>query len=329
MASYIVRRLIQSVVVIVGVTLVSFLALQAGGDPTYLFVSERASQEEIEATRRALGFDRPLHEQYLSFVGDLARGDFGQSLSYRQPAMEIVLDALPATIELTFFAMMVALLLAIPLGMLSALNRGTAWDGSITTLSMLGQSIPSFWLGIMMILFFGLYIRIFPISGHVPFLAPLIAGDLGTALSNLPRTIFHLVLPGIAVGTYSLARNTRLIRSSLLEVLEQDYVRTARSKGLSERRVLFHHAMRNAWLPVVTIIGLEFGFLLGGVVVVETVFSYPGIGRLLFAAINQRDIPLVQAGVILLAGVFIFLNLVVDLVYVRLDPRVKLAEGRG
>jgi peptide/nickel transport system permease protein len=329
MASYIVRRLLQSVIVIVGVTLVSFLALQAGGDPTYLFVSERASQEEIEATRRALGFDRPLHEQYLSFVRDLTRGDFGQSLSYRQPAMEIVLDALPATIELTFFAMMVALLLAIPLGMLSALNRGTAWDGSITTLSMLGQSIPSFWLGIMMILFFGLYIRLFPISGHVPFLAPLIAGDVGTAFANLPRTVFHLILPGIAVGTYSLARNTRLIRSSLLEVLEQDYVRTARSKGLSERRVLFHHAMRNAWLPVVTIIGLEFGFLLGGVVVVETVFSYPGIGRLLFAAINQRDIPLVQAGVILLAGIFILLNLVVDLVYVRLDPRVKLAEGRG
>ena len=174
--------------------------------------------------------------------------------------------------------------------MLAALNRGTAWDGSITTFSMLGQSIPSFWLGIMMILFFGLYIRLFPISGHVPFLAPLIAGDLGTALSNLPRTLFHLVLPGIAVGTYSLARNTRLIRSSLLEVLEQDYVRTARSKGLSERRVL---------------------------------------GRFLFAAINQRDIPLVQAGVILLAGIFILLNLVVDLVYVRLDPRVKLAEGRG
>jgi len=155
------------------------------------------------------------------------------------------------------------------------------------------------------------------------------AGDFGMALSNLPRTIFHLILPGIAVGTYSLARNTRLIRSSLLEVLEQDYVRTARSKGLPERRVLIHHALRNAWLPVVTIIGLEFGFLLGGVVVVETVFSYPGIGRLLFAAINQRDIPLVQAGVVLLAGIFILLNLVVDLVYVRLDPRMKLAGGRG
>jgi len=329
MGAYIGRRLLQSVIVVIGVTLVSFLSLQAGGDPTYLFVSERASAEEIEATRRALGFDRPLHEQYLSFVGDLAQGDFGQSLSYRQPAMEIVLEALPATIELTLFSMMFSLILAIPLGILAAINRGTAWDGSITAMSMLGQSIPSFWMGIMMILFFGLYVRLFPISGHVPFLAPLIAGDFGTAFSNLPRTIYHLILPGIAVGTYSLARNTRLVRSSLLEVLEQDYVRTARSKGIREMRVLIHHALRNAWLPVVTIIGLEFGFLLGGVVVVETVFSYPGIGRLLFAAINQRDIPLVQSGVILLAGIFILLNLVVDLVYVRLDPRVKLAGGQG
>ena len=328
MGSYIARRLLQSVVVIIGVTLVSFLALQAGGDPTYLFVSERASQEEIEATRQALGFDRPLHVQYLSFVRDLSRGDFGQSLSYRQPAMGIILEALPATIELTVFSMVIALLLAIPLGILAAIHRGTAWDGSVTTFAMLGQSIPSFWLGIMMILFFGLYMRLFPISGHVPFLTPLLAGDLGTAFSNLPRTLFHLVLPGIAVGTYSLARNTRLVRSSLLEVLEQDYVRTARAKGLSEKRVLIHHALRNAWLPLVTIVGLEFGFLLGGVVVVETVFSYPGIGRLLFAAINQRDFPLVQAGVILLAGIFILLNLVVDLVYVRLDPRMKLSGGR-
>ena len=329
MGAYVVRRLLQSVIVVVGVTLVSFLALQAGGDPTYLYVSERASQEEIEATRRALGFDRPLHVQYLSFVGDLTRGDFGQSLSYRQPAMQIVLEALPATIELTLFAMVLALALAIPLGVLAAIKRGTGWDGSITAASMFGQSIPSFWMGIMMILFFGLYFRLFPISGHVPFLTPLLRGELGTAFGNLPRTLYHLVLPGIAVATYSLARNTRLVRSSLLEVLEQDYVRTARSKGLSERRVLIHHALRNAWLPVVTIIGLEFGFLLGGVVVVETVFSYPGIGRLLFAAINQRDIPLVQAGVILLASIFILLNLVVDLVYVRLDPRVKLAGGRG
>ena len=199
---------------------------------------------------------------------------------------------------------------------------------SITILGLLGQSIPNFWMGIMLILFFGLYLRWLPISGHVPFLAPLLAGDVVTAVSNLPRTLYYLVMPGLAVATYSLARNTRLVRSSMLEVLGQDYVRTARAKGLPERTVVIHHALRNAWLPVVTMIGLEFGFLLGGVVVTETVFSYPGIGRLLFNAINQRDIPLVQCGVILLAVNFIVLNTLVDLVYARLDPRVKLARGR-
>jgi peptide/nickel transport system permease protein len=328
MGTYIARRLVQSVVVVIGVTLVSFVALQIGGDPTYLFVSERASLEEIEATRQALGFDRPLHVQYLSFVADLARGDFGQSLSYRQPAMGIVLGAFPATIELAVFAFVLALGLAIPLGVVAALRRGTAVDGSVTLLALVGQSIPNFWMGIMLILVFGLYLRWFPISGHVPFLTPLLNGDVVTAFGNLPRTLYHLAMPGLAVATYSLARNTRLVRSSMLEVLGQDYVRTARAKGLAEGTVVVRHALRNAWLPVVTMIGLEFGFLLGGVVVTETVFSYPGIGRLLFNAINQRDIPLVQAGVILLAANFILLNILVDLVYARLDPRVKLAGGR-
>jgi peptide/nickel transport system permease protein len=204
------------------------------------------------------------------------------------------------------------------------LNRGKPVDGGIMTFAMIGQSIPNFWMGIMMILFFGLYLRWFPISGHVPFLEPLFDGDFSTAFSNLPRSIYYMIMPAVAVGTYTLARNARLVRSSMLEVLEQDYVRTARSKGISEHRIVIHHAMRNAWLPVITMIGLEFGFLLGGVVVVETVFSYPGIGRLVFTAINQRDIPVVQASVILLAGIFILLNLMVDMIYARLDPRVKL-----
>jgi len=328
MGTYIARRLLQSLVVVVGVTLISFVALQIGGDPTYLFVSERATAQEIEVVRHALGFDRPLHVQYLSFLSDLLQGNFGQSLSYRQPALGIVLGALPATIELAVFAFVVAIGLAIPLGVLAALKRGTPVDGSITILGLLGQSIPNFWMGIMLILFFGLYLRWFPISGHVPFLTPLLAGDLATAVTNLPRTLYYLVMPGSAVATYSLARNTRLVRSSMLEVLGQDYVRTARAKGLAERTVVIHHALRNAWLPVVTMIGLEFGFLLGGVVVTETVFSYPGIGRLLFNAINQRDIPLVQCGVILLAANFILLNTIVDLVYSRLDPRVTLARSR-
>lgn len=324
MWTFLARRLLQSIIVLIGVTLISFVALQMGGDPTYLFVSENASIEEIQRAREALGFDQPLHIQYLSYVWNALQGDFGNSLSYRQPAMAVVLEAMPATIELTFFSLVMAIGLSIPLGIYAALNRGKPVDGGIMTLAMLGQSIPNFWMGIMMILFFGLYLRWFPISGHVPFLEPLFAGDFSTAFTNLPGSLYHMILPALAVGTYTLARNARLVRSSMLEVLQQDYVRTARSKGISETRVVLHHAMRNAWLPVVTMIGLEFGFLLGGVVVVETVFSYPGIGRLVFNAVNQRDIPVVQASVILLAGVFILLNLIVDLVYARLDPRVKL-----
>lgn len=321
---FLARRLLQSIVVLIGVTLVSFVSLQMGGDPTYLFVSENASFEEIARARKALGFDRPLHVQYLSYIWNALQGDFGNSLSYRQPAMDVVLESMPATIELTFFSLVLAIGLSIPLGIYAALNRGKPVDGGIMTFAMLGQSIPNFWMGIMMILFFGLYLRWFPISGHVAFLEPLFEGDIATAFSNLPHSIYYMIMPAIAVGTYTLARNARLIRSSMLEVLEQDFVRTARSKGISERRVIMYHAMRNAWLPVVTMIGLEFGFLLGGVVVVETVFSYPGIGRLVFNAINQRDIPVVQASVILLAIIFILLNLIVDIIYARLDPRVKL-----
>lgn len=324
MGTYVVRRLLQSIVVLIGVTLISFVALQIGGDPTYLFVSENASTEEIQRAREMLGFDRPLHIQYLSYVWNALQGDFGNSLSYRQPAMQVVLEAMPATIELTIFSLVLAIALSIPLGIYAALRRGKPADGGIMTFAMLGQSIPNFWMGIMMIMVFGLYLRWFPISGHVPFLDPLFDGEFQTAFSNLPRSIHYMIMPALAVGTYTLARNARLVRSSMLEVLQQDYVRTARSKGISETRVILHHALRNAWLPVVTMIGLEFGFLLGGVVVVETVFSYPGIGRLVFNAINQRDIPVVQASVILIAVIFIALNLIVDLIYARLDPRVKL-----
>jgi len=324
MWTFIIRRLLQSAIVIIGVTLITFTALQMSGDPTYLYVSERATAEEIQRTREALGFDRPLPEQYLTFLGKLAQGDFGNSLSYKRPALDAVMEALPATLELTFFAMILAIVVAIPLGVIASLNRGSATDGSVMTIAMLGQSIPSFWLGIMMIMFFGLQLRILPISGHVPFIMPLIQGNFVQAFTNLPQTLYYLIMPGFAVAFYSISRNARLVRSSMLEVLSQDFVRTARAKGISEWAVVIHHALRNAWLPVVTMIGLEFGFLIGGVVVVEIVFSWPGLGRLVFNAINQRDIPVVQAAVVVLALVFIALNLIVDMVYARIDPRVKL-----
>ncbi len=324
MWQYVLRRILQSTIVIFGVTLISFSALHMAGDPTYLYVGERASDEEIQRTREALGFDKPLHIQYLTFLGRLAQGDAGRSLTYRQPAMSVVLERLPATIELTFLAMLIAISLAIPFGIIAAVKRGTGVDGGMMTLAMFGQSIPSFWLGIMLILFVGLGLRWLPISGHVPIIKPLLEGNFQEAWTNFPQAIRYLIMPAVTISLFSLSRNSRLVRSSMLEVLSQDYVRTARSKGLKENTVIRRHALRNAWMPVVTMIGLEFGFLLSGVVVVETVFSWPGVGRLVFNAINQRDIPLVQASVILFSLLFVGLNLVVDLLYARLDPRVRL-----
>ena len=323
---YIARRLPQCAFVIVGVTLVTFVALHMGGDPTYLFVNERASAAEIAETRAKLGFDRPLHVQYLTFLLGLLRGDLGDSLTYRTPALGVVLTHFPATIELTIVAMILAIGLAIPLGVAAALKRGTALDGGIMVLAIFGQSIPSFWLGIMLILIVGLWLQWLPISGHVPVIEPLLAGDVGTALANLPTALTFLAMPALTVALFSLSRNARLVRSSMLEVLSQDFVRTARAKGLPERTVVVGHALRNAWLPVVTMVGLEFGFMLSGVVVVETIFSWPGVGRLVFNAINQRDIPLVQAAVIVFAIVFVLLNLLVDLIYAQIDPRIRLGR---
>ncbi len=324
MAKYLIRRILQSVFVIIGVTLLSFITLHIAGDPTYLFVSERASEEEFARTRARLGFDRPLPEQYLSFLIGLSRGDFGNSLKSRTPAFDLVVDRLPATLELTLFAMLVATLFAVPIGIVSAMNRGTAVDGGAMLLAMLGQSIPSFWLGLMGILFVGLTLRWLPISGHVPLLKPLLAGEFELFFTNLPSGIRHLVMPSLTVGVFSLSRNARLVRSAMLEVLSLDYIKTARAKGLRERKVIVGHAFRNALIPVVTILGLEFGFLLSGVVVTETVFSWPGVGRQVFNAINQRDIPVVQSAVVLFSFMFVLLNLIVDLLYAVLDPRVRL-----
>lgn len=324
MGTYILRRLLQSIIVIIGVTLLTFLTLHLAGDPTYLYVSERASEQEIIETRQKLGFDRPLPEQYLSFVSGLVRGDLGNSLRARQPALQLVLERLPATLELTFFAMILATALAIPIGIFAALRRGSPLDGGIMLLAMFGQSVPGFWLGIMLILSVGLGLRWLPISGHEPLLEPLLQGDFSKAFQNFPDAVRFLIMPGITIAVFSLSRNARLVRSSMLEVLSQDYITTARAKGLQQRTVIMRHAFRNALLPLVTLLGLEFGFLLSGVVVTETVFSWPGVGRLVFNAITQRDIPLVQAAVVVFSTIFIALNLMIDLIYAQLDPRIRL-----
>lgn len=324
MSTYILRRLLLLVLVIIGVTLLTFASLHLSGDPTLLYVSERASAEEIEVARARLGFDRPLPEQYLKFLGKLSQGDFGNSLWMRVPAIDLVLERLPATLELTIAAYLLSTLAAIPIGVIAAMRRGTMIDGTLMLGAMVGQSIPSFWLGIMLILFVGVTLRWLPVSGHFPVLKPILEGNARLAAQNLPDAIRHLIMPVITVSVFSIARNSRLIRSAMLEVLNQDYVRTARAKGLQERTVVFKHAFRNALIPVVTVLALQFGFLLSGVIVTEVVFAWPGIGRLVFNAIKQRDFPVVQACVIFFAALFVGLNLVVDLLYAFLDPRIRL-----
>ncbi|MGB1289208.1 MAG: ABC transporter permease, partial [Aggregatilineales bacterium] len=254
----------------------------------------------------------------------LLRGDFGNSLRSKEAALPLVLTRLPATIELTVFAMTLAISLAIPIGIFAALNRGTIFDGGVMLFAIFGQSVPGFWLGIMLILFVGLQLKWLPISGHVPVLQPMLDGNPELALSNIPGALRHLIMPGVTIALFSLSRNARLVRSTMLEVLGEDYIRTARAKGLPGRNVIIGHALRNALIPVITMIGLEFGFLLSGVVVVETVFSWPGLGRFVFLAINQRDIPLVQASVVIFSLLFVGLNLVVDMLYVAVNPRIRL-----
>ena len=324
MHKYIIRRLLLTVVVILGVTLLTFVSIHLAGDPTLFYISERASKEERLEAQRRLGFDRPLHVQYLDFLVNLTRGDTGTSLQHRVPAFGVVMERMPATLELTIGGFILSTVVAFPIGVIAATRRGTMTDGTLMLGAMLGQSMPSFWLGLMFILFFGVTLRWLPISGHVPFLKPLLEGNAGEALANLPNAMRYLIMPMVAVSVYSIARNSRLIRSAVLEVLRQDYVVTARAKGLNERTVLIRHAIRNAMIPIVTVLALQFAFLLNGVIVTETVFSWPGVGRLVFDAISQRDVPLVMTAVVLLSFLFVSANLIADLMYGVLDPRIRL-----
>jgi len=304
MSRYIIRRLLQTFIVLLGVSFVAFGVMFLTGDPTSLMVGEDWTQEMVAELRHQMGFDRPWYVQYADFLWHAVRGDLGTSLRQHQPNLKLIADRLPATLELALAAMFISIFFAIPIGVLSATRRNTWIDSTSMLAALLGQSMPVFWLGIMLILIFGVYLRWTPVSGR---------GGLD-----------HLILPAITLGAFITARNARMMRSSMLEVLEQDYIRTARAKGLRERAVLYRHAIRNALLPVVTLIGLQFGALLGGAVITETIFAWPGVGRMTIQAIQGKDIPLVQASVIVLATIFVLTNLVVDLAYTFLDPRIRL-----
>jgi peptide/nickel transport system permease protein len=307
MGQYIARRLAQAVLVIFGVVTAVFFLLQLTGDPVRLMVGEGAAEADIENIRHQLGLDRPLPERYVSFLSAAARADFGQSVRQRgRPAMEIVMDRYPATLRLASLALTLSVVMAIVFGLISAVKRYSVLDNVVMVLALFGQSIPNFWLGIMLILVFAVQFGWLPSQGY---------GEGG---------LKHLLLPMLTLAAPGLARLTRLVRSGMLDALGEDYVRTARAKGLRETGVVFGHALKNAAIPLVTIIGLDLGALLGGAVVTEQIFAWPGVGLEVVLAINNRDFPVVQAAVFVVAASFVLINLVVDLLYTWLDPRVRL-----
>jgi peptide/nickel transport system permease protein len=303
---YVIRRLLQSVIVIFGVSIVAFGMTFLTGDPTEVILGAGADQmteAQIQEFRVKMGFDRPWYVQYFDFVNKALHGDFGYSFIRHQPAYQIIMDRLPATIQLAAVSLVISVVFAIPLGVISATKPNTPIDYLVTLIALIGQSVPSFWLGILLILFFGVYLRWLPISGS--------------------GTWQQLIMPGITLAAFSVARNMRLTRSSMLDFMQKDFVRTARAKGIPENRVVYTHIFRNSLLPIVTAIGLQMGFLLGGSVITESIFGWPGVGREIIAAIGSKDWYVIQAGVIMMALMFTAVNLMVDLVYGWIDPRIR------
>ena len=312
MIRYIVRRLLATIPVVVLVTVMVFLLLHiTPGDPVVILLGEEASPDAVAALRHSLELDRPLPVQYGTWLWRAAHGNLGGSLRTHDPVTALILERYPATLELSALAMILSLCIAMPLGVVSAVHRNSWLDALVTPLAISGISMPSFWLGILLIWVFSVLLRWFPTVGFVP---------LGVSLTGNLHT---LTLPVVTLGVALAAIVMRITRASVLQVLQQDYVRTARAKGVGERVVVLRHALRTALIPVVTVLGLQTGALLGGAVIVETIFALPGIGRLIVDSIFARDFPVVQGAVLVLAVSFIAVNLVVDLMYARLDPRVR------
>ena len=308
MLQYLFKRLWHTVYVIMGVSVISFFFIHLSGDPVMLMLPGDASHQEIEDLRKQLGFNDPIYVQYLRFARQALRGEFGHSMYYKVPAMELILERLPASLELAVAAMLIALVVAVPIGIISAVRRGSLLDMGSMLGALFGLSMPHFWLGIMLIMIFSVKLGWLPTSGR--------------------GTLAHLIMPSVALGLSLMAMFARLTRSVMLEVLSLDYIRTARSKGLKELIVISKHAFKNALIPLVTVAGMQFGFLLGGTVIIETVFAWPGVGRLVVQAIFNRDYPLVQAVVLVLAVIFVAVNFFVDMLYMYLDPQISYFEDK-
>jgi peptide/nickel transport system permease protein len=329
-----VERLAQLIPVLLGVSVIVFLMITlTPGDPVEIMLGDqKVTPEQEQLLRHDMGLDLPLHERFLKFLGNAATGDFGLSFFHRRPVATVIAERLPATIELTIVAMILAIALAIPLGILAAVKKGTILDKLATVTSLLGVSLPGFWFGILLLMLFAVNLHVFPVSGQVDFeyqvkpITHLLLID--TLLRGRPdafvNVLSHIIMPALTLGLPMAAILMRVTRTSMLEVLSQDYVRFAESKGLSSARILFRHALKNALIPTVTVAALETGTLLGGNMIVETVFGWPGLGRLVVESIFVRNYPLVQAAVLFYALTYVLLNFVADLLYTVLNPRVKL-----
>ena len=309
MSEYLIRRLAFSLTAMLGVITIVFILLHVSGDPASLLVTQDATRQDMDRIRRAYGLDRPLSVQYARFIVRVARGDLGYSYRQGVPVTELITEHLGATFELALASLALAIVLGVALGMAAAVRRGSGVDTVAMTVALLGTSMPSFWLGLLLIIVFGVKLGWLPVSGY---------GGLD-----------HLVMPAFVLGGFYAAQVSRLTRTSLLEVLAQDYIRTGRAKGLRARVVLFKHALRNAALPVLTVLGLSFGQMLGGAIIVESIFAWPGMGRLAVQAVLGRDFPVVQGVAIVGSAVFLAVNLTVDLVYGWVDPRLRSAAEQG
>jgi peptide/nickel transport system permease protein len=316
MTAFIVRRLIYSLVVLILVTLIVFLALHIlPGDPILIFMSSgqlaETSEAELESLRHQFGLDKPVMAQYISWLGGVFHGDFGTSITYRQPVMEVIKQRLPITLHLSLLALVISTLLGIPAGVISAVKRGTWIDSVVTLLANVGITIPVFWLGIILIYFFSLKLGWLPVQGYT---SPFV---------DFTKSTRQIILPVFCLSIFSISSIARQTRSSMLEVMRQDYIRTAWSKGLAERWVVIRHALKNGLIPVVTLIGMSFSFVIGGSVLVETVFNIPGLGRLTVNAVFVQDYPVVQGFVLIIAITVLVTNLLVDISYGWLDPRIR------
>lgn len=332
MIKYIIRRLLMIIPVLLGVSILAFLLIHLiPGDPVVAMLGERATPDQVAYLEEALGLNDPLYVQYGRFMGRILQGDFGRSIHSNSSVLWEMGMRFPATIELTVAAMAVAVVVGMGAGIVSAVKPNSIFDHISMGTALVGVSMPIFWLGLMMIYLFGVKLKILPPSGRLDVsitldtvtnfyvLDSIITGNWAA----LKSALLHLVMPAVALGTIPMAMIARMTRSSMLEVMRQDFVRTARAKGLAEKVIILRHALRNAFLPVLTVIGLQFGYLLGGAVMTEWIFAWPGIGRWIFLAIGARDFPVVQGGILFIAIVFVLVNLIVDLLYTYVDPRIR------